>query len=383
MPGTGLRSERPIPMISLVRCIHSAGMNAQEWSGVLECLRTHLDAQIVTLGHHAFTTGVDTPWFESPGGAAFSQEMVAFSARNPWFMSSEDYVPGRVMTGDELISHHDLKRTDFYRSFLQPHGLLHRLCGVITQRAGGAYCLSALRAEQRGAFGVREKSELEVLLGHITLALENHWRWQEADDLAHALLAMIDQDANAVILATNDAVPIYRNRAADQLLARQNGLRLMGTRIAATHCADQHLLQEAITQVAQDGTKPACGSPRVVTLACTPPTPPIHMVLRAVGRVFRCQTGIRCGLVLMTIRGNHAAHDPATCAFTRKYDLTAAQAKVSAQVFDGKTLPDIAASLHVSENTVRSHLKQIFHKTNTHGQMDLVHLHARVCPVLL
>jgi DNA-binding CsgD family transcriptional regulator len=38
--------------------------------------------------------------------------------------------------------------------------------------------------------------------------------------------------------------------------------------------------------------------------------------------------------------------------------------------------------LNLSENTVRSHLKQIFQKTDTHGQMELVHLHARVCPAL-
>ena len=45
-------------------------------------------------------------------------------------------------------------------------------------------------------------------------------------------------------------------------------------------------------------------------------------------------------------------------------------------------LAAIAGTLNVSENTVRSHLKQIFQKTDTHGQMELVHLHARICPSL-
>jgi DNA-binding CsgD family transcriptional regulator len=120
----------------------------------------------------------------------------------------------------------------------------------------------------------------------------------------------------------------------------------------------------------------------VVTLACNPPAPPVVAVVRAVGQVFMREAGTRRSLALITIRGGHATHDPAVCPFARQYELTAAQAKVSALVFDGQSLATIARSLKVSENTVRSHLKQIYQKTNTHGQMDLVHLHARMCTSL-
>jgi DNA-binding CsgD family transcriptional regulator len=366
--------------MSLVRTIHAASVSAAEWPGVLGQLCKYLDARVVTLAHHEFTTGAESALFESPDDARFSQDMTAFSARNPWFLSSEDYVPGRVMTGDELISHRDLRRTDFYRIFLQPRGLLHRLCGVVAQHASGAHFLSAYRAEDQGAFGAREKAKLEVLLDHITLSLESQWRWQEADDLARALT---DCDANPMILVTADAEAIYRNLAADQLLNRRVGLRLDGARLVAESPADQRLLREMIARVAQNDLAHAAASPCVVTLACAPPTPPIVAVLRAAGQVFMRRVGERRGLVMVSVRVGHAGHDPASCVFARQYELTAAQTKVSALVFAGQPLSTIAHSLHVSENTVRSHLKQIFHKTNTHGQMDLVHLHARVCLTLL
>lgn len=381
MTNTASCKERPISVVPLIRSIHAAGKHTDEWPSVLERLRKYLDAQVVILAHHEFTTGTDTTWYESRGGAHLSQEMAAYSARNPWFMSSEDYVPGRVMTGDDLISPYDLQRTDFYRGFLQPNGLLHRLCGVVAQSASGAYCLTALRAEHRGAFGTHEKAELAVLIDHITLAMENHWRWQEADDLVRALQTLIDHDANAVMLTTDDAVPIYRNPAADRLLVGQVGLRLHGTRLVTVNPADQRPLQEVISQVSQNESGHASVTPRVVTLACVPPMPPIVVVVRTAGQVFRRQTGGRRGLILMTFRSSHVVHDPVSCPFTRQYALTTAQAKVNAQVFEGHSLPAIATSLHISENTVRSHLKEIFHKTNTHSQMGLVHLHARSCSV--
>lgn len=159
----------PVPKASRrrrrwVRAIHAAALNAGEWPSVLERLRARLDARVVALGRHEFATGSDSSMVESPDRQAFGIGMAEFSARNPWFLSSDDYLPGRVMTGDELISHNDLRRTDFYRGFLQPRGLLHLLCGVVDQRPRSAHVLSAYRAETQPPFDAREKSELASLL---------------------------------------------------------------------------------------------------------------------------------------------------------------------------------------------------------------------------
>lgn len=381
MSRTGMRSERSPVEMSLIREIHAAGTSASEWPGVLERLRSFLDARVVTLGYHEFTTGSDSAVHESPGDADFSKSMGAYSARNPWFLSSDNYAPGRVMTGNEIISHDDLRRTDFYRGFLQPRGLLHRLCGVVARNGQGAHLLSAYRAADQGAFDAREKAELEVLLDHVTLSLQSQWRWQEANDLARALLTQFDDDANPLLLVTAEAEPVYRNRAAEHLLDLGEGLRLDGTRLVASSGADQRLLRETIARVAQ-GDPRGAASPAVVTLACVLPARPVVVVVRSAGWVFMSQAGVRRGLAMLSVRSGYAGHDPAACVFARQYALTTAQAKVSALVFAGQPLNRIAQSLHVSENTVRSHLRQIFQKTETHGQMELVHLHARVCPTL-
>jgi DNA-binding CsgD family transcriptional regulator len=378
--GKGLLNDCPSAVTSLLRTIATASVHVEQWPVALEQLCSHLGAQVVTLGHHEFTTGSDSAMVESTGSAGFSQEMTAFSARNPWFLSSGEYVVGRVLSGEELISNGDLRRTDFYRGFLQPRQLLHRLCGVVAQGDRGACLVSAYRAEEQDPFGQHERAELTALLGHITLALEGHWRWQEADDLARALLGLNDQDANPIFMLTGDAEPIYRNPAAGFLLDGGVGLCMEGSRLVAVSPADRRLLRETIALVAKADSSHA--SPSVLTLACSPPTPPIVVILRAAGQMFVRTVGRRQGLVAITVRGGHALHDPASCAFARQYELTTAQARVSSLVFSGQPLSTIARSLNVSENTVRSHLKQIFQKTDTHGQMDLVHLHARMCSTL-
>jgi DNA-binding CsgD family transcriptional regulator len=364
-------------MAGLVQAIHAAGIDAGRWPAVLEQLREDFDASVVTIGRHEFASGAEAALYESPDDLQFSRDIAAFAARNPWYLSSEDYVAGRVISGDDIVSTRDLKRTDFYRGFLQPRGLLHRLCGVVAQRGSSAYLLSAYRREERGAFGAADRTELHSLLGHVTLSLESQWRWQEADDMAHALLALSDHDEHPVLLVTAQSEAVYRNPAADQLLARATGLRLDGARVLAATPADQRVLREAIAQAAQG--EPAHMAPHVVALAHAAAEAPMVVVVRAAGSVFASSAGARRGLAMVTVRGGPTTHDPATCAFAHEYELTAAQAKVSALVFAGQPLAAIAHTLGVSENTVRSHLRLVFQKTDTHSQMDLVHLHARIC----
>ena len=379
-----LPAERSRPSVSpLVRAIHGASVSDSEWPAVLEQLRQHFDARVATLVHHHFGSGSNAALFAAPSDPAFSAGIAAYAARNPWFLSSEAYVAGRVLTGDELISEADLRRTDFYRGFLQPRGLLHRLCGVVAQHGDSVQLLSVYRAEDQPPFGEHEKAEMELLLHHVTLSLESQWRCREAQDMARALLALTDQDASAVVLLDAQAEPVYRNAAADRLLAQRIGICLEAGRLRAAHPADQRLLGEAIGRAAAiDDVPPQQTAPSVVTLAGQAANLPVVAVVRAAGQVFARQLGERRGLVMLVIRGHQALHAPESCIFARRYELTAAQAKVSALVFAGQSLASIARSLNVSENTVRSHLKQIFQKTDTHGQMDLVHLHARICPAL-
>ena len=56
------------------------------------------------------------------------------------------------------------------------------------------------------------------------------------------------------------------------------------------------------------------------------------------------------------------------------YGLTAAQAAVTAYLFEGQSVEQTAQQLRLSVNTVRSHLKHVFTKCNVQSQGELLYL---------
>jgi DNA-binding CsgD family transcriptional regulator len=150
-------------------------------------------------------------------------------------------------------------------------------------------------------------------------------------------------------------------------------------RLAAVLPIDRPALCQAIHDVAASAARGNADSTRAVTLSVPGGNHPAVVSVHAAGSVFDAETGDVTELVLVTSRNPSLAHDVETCSFVKQFGLSPAQARVGVMIITGHSLLEIARKLHVSDNTVRSHLKQIFQKTETHGQMELVHLHARIC----
>lgn len=61
-------------------------------------------------------------------------------------------------------------------------------------------------------------------------------------------------------------------------------------------------------------------------------------------------------------------------ALRRLFGLTAAEARLAAALGEGHALKDIQARTETSLHTLRNQLKQIFQKTDTHRQSELMRL---------
>ncbi|AET90827.1 helix-turn-helix transcriptional regulator [Caballeronia cordobensis] len=369
----------PVASDDLVYRVHAAGDSDDAWCNVLAQIRERFRVRWAALARHSFATRQGVALYSAPRDPRLSAALSDYASRNPWFLSSDAYREGRVMAGDELLSNRELVKTDFYRGLLLPHGLYHRLCGVIARRNTLVYYLDLHRGPDEPRFGPRERSAFAALLPHLTLALDLRWRLRETDDMNRALRRIVNTHARAAMLVDSDARMVFGSDGAPGACEPVAGLRIEEGRIVAAASADDRVLQEAIARATHASAEADERAAQVLSLSAPGQSQPSVISIRAAGSVFSAEFGEMRRLAIVTALNAPSEDDHADCAFVRQFGLSPAQARMSSLIVTGHSIASAARALHVSENTARSHLKQIFQKTDTHSQMELVHLHGRIC----
>ena len=361
----------PERISSLFYSIHATTRDAAAWPEALGQLRDWLDGRWTTLAVHHFDSGQGRILHQAPQDPDLGLAYAELATRNPWFLSSDEYAPGTVVAGEDLIANRDLVRTDFYRHLLRPHRLLHRICGVAARRGELIYYVAVHREEGQPAFSGADRDNLRTAVSHFALALENDWRDREHSDLNRAMRHIADRTSVATYLVDADGRILFKNRMASELSGA--GLDIQDGHLCAVAPTDARALREALRAVV-DGSETAS---RVLAVASDDGGHPTVVSISPAGSAFLRRAGVPCPVAVVSARNQHTPHTH--CSFARQFDFTPAQTRLSSLLFTGHSLGSAALQLHVSENTVRSHLKQIFQKTNTHSQMELVHLHSRIC----
>lgn len=372
---------------SIIARLHQATGRIDDWTEVLAGVRELFQGRLAALGRYHFLSGQGSKIAVTPPNEPFRSEYASQHAiRNPWFIASQEYRSGRVMTGEELLRQDDLIRTDFYQRFLRKYGLHHRLCGVLTRTGDSALYLDVYRDDTQPAFGDHDKQVLQAVIGHLAPALENHWTLLHLDSLNRLLQAVVDGFAPAVFLVDREGHLLFASHKATELLDGTTGLQRKGERLAAGNRMEDRALLEAIAQIA--GYDPACDSATGAGIKVVPlfsgnangnRSHPMVITAHPAGQWFCTASSAYRQAVMLVVKSPEAFHDVTQCAFAQVYQLTRAQARLTGLLLAGYSLGRAAECMLISDNTARSHLKQVFQKTDTHSQIELVHLHARIC----
>lgn len=364
----------------VIRQIHSSVGKETGWEDVMAQFCELLHSRSVALAKHDFSTGRGERLYESPDNPTLSTAYAEeHSARNPWFMSSMDYQEGRIMAGEELLDPSDLVRTDFYQRFLKHHGLYHWLCGVLTHHNDVVHYVSIHRAKSQPAFSAHDKKLLARLLEHLKISLHNHWTLLGERGVGNVLREITDRLAQAVFVVDSRGRFLFRNSGSEEFLERHQCLQAVDSRIKAVRDEDDKVLRDSLLEVCARSSSAIKRPEKVITIGGETTPYPLMVSIRAAGRVFCKERSEHHDALILFAKIPGARPSVQTCTFSKFYQLTPAQARLTDLILSGHSLAEAAMQLNVSENTVRSHLKQIYSKTNTHGQMQLVHLHAKLC----
>lgn len=184
---------------------------------------------------------------------------------------------------------------------------------------------------------------------------------------ATLLRQLLDQCLPGVILTDAQARPCYANRAARELLSRQDGLAVGPAGLIAATAADTHRLRHALALMAATGEPRDDQSPTVRYLGLA------RRARRATPLLLRLSplAGPPPRIAVFITAPEHFLPIPRE-ALAVAFGLTPREAALAGMLADGHELRDCARLLAMGEGTARNHLKHVFEKTVKHSQAALV-----------
>ncbi len=360
-------------LVDLVSDFYSASLDPRFWPTALTKLRESLDAMACALASHDFASSASLLHHSVGIDVGFIQTFAdVYGQGQPWFEREDEFrVAGSVITEDAPSAQSSSVSSEFARLWLRPQGLSHQVFGVLDRQGSRMLYLYALRGEDAGPFGEREGALMKRLLPYLQRGLRAGQLLQRTQSARQVALDVLDGMPIGVILVSGAGAVMGANRAAREAMARRDAFTVGR--------AGLEVLREGRPVLLRDFVAAQAGR-----MANRQPQPLAFSIDRTNGS--RSLTVLIWPVADADVAG---CDDPAAVIFVgdpdravdvdegrlrQLYGLTGAEARVAALLARGYRLDEIAEMLGVAYETTRKHLKQIFGKTNTARQSELVRM---------
>jgi DNA-binding CsgD family transcriptional regulator len=230
------------------------------------------------------------------------------------------------------------------------------------------YTIWIFRDREAQAFDNEEAALAGILTVQITRALELASRI-DSDAMEKALYSdALDRLNVGVIIVDEHGRATSTSAVAERLLRAREGLQMHGGQLRALNASEDRELHGAIRAAARRTQD--CEGPTACGLSLTKLSG-----MRTLGIVVRpVESATGAPLVAVFLRDCDAMQEVESDFVRQIFDLTPAEAAVTRRLTAGLSLEDAAASLDISRNTARAHLRSIFSKSGITRQTELVRL---------
>jgi len=360
-------------ILSVIEAIYDAALDETQWTKALAALTAVTSSQAAT-----FWVLDSSAQPRLPTLITFNFEPVFIAEYLNGMVPLDPTVQYLVAHPDEPIVHDGLVITEREKdrhAYYDWHGghsdtryrMVGQACPAQKVQAG----VALHRTRSVGRFEPADIRQFAVLRGHLARALAIAYRLGTLGTLQQCTTELLDRHAAAIMLLDDRRRVVYLNRHAADVNARGDGVTLLGNRLRLTDTREDARLQALIARaISRDRAGAASGG----AMRAHRPSGkhPYGIFVTPVSRDYAVLTSVRpvvCVMIREADRGRLL-----TTRLRAMFDLTDAEARLADRLTAGDDLRAAASTLGITYGTARTRLAEIFQKTNTHRQSELVSL---------
>lgn len=290
--------------------------------------------------------------------------------------------PGNVCLSQELCTDEEARRTEFFNDFVAPQHLTSNgLNAVILKEEATLSMLGLIRQTNARPYTDRDVAFVHLLMPHLQRAVQLYRRIVKLETQQQGATDALDRWSMGVILLDTNGDVLLVNRAAEAILNQEDGLTFESGSLRAATTTHTNALRALIRQETKTHFCQTIATPKALNGktggGLTLPRPSGKRPLNILVTPACANTSlfpVAGAAAIMFITDPDASPTPAVDLLAHYYALTPAESRVADLVIRGKSLPEVSNELQISLNTAKTHLRQIFDKTGTRRQGELIRL---------
>ncbi len=220
--------------------------------------------------------------------------------------------------------------------------------------------------------GRYEPPDIEVfsaLYHHLKRALAIGFRLGSLGTLQRCTTELLDRNPAAVILLDARKHVIYANRAAEAFCSAEDGIRLSPNGIVAQSSYENDRMQDLIAEALSPEALPGQGGS--MRMARPSGKRAYAVLVSPLSGRYAALSTLRPA-VCIVITDPDAKHPLSSRRLQAAFRLTDAEARMAELLAAGESLHAAAAELGITYGTARARLAEIFQKTETRRQGELI-----------
>jgi DNA-binding CsgD family transcriptional regulator len=370
-----MKSGASDPLLDLVGVVHEAALDPRLWPDVAALMSGLFINARVTFGVidtllNAAALDVET---SSRINQKLFRERYLTAETNPGIRFAATTPSLTIRDREQEVSDRDLVKLEFYNDIMRPAGFWHAITLNIYRDERYLSPLGILRSQSEGPFTDAERRTLRSLAPHLNRAIRVMLRIKESEARADASSEIIDRLSVGVVLTDASGTVAEINRMAGSIIDEADGLMIRDGVLRAANRRDDLRLARYIFEAAGGHTATQLLCPSAVMRLSRPSLRrPLPLVIGPTRHANALIGRSRAVSVMFTDPEQAPEADAALLA--RLYGLTPREAAVAALLLSGESPAAVAADLAMTMNTVRTHIRHIFEKTEVDRLSEFVRL---------
>jgi DNA-binding CsgD family transcriptional regulator len=367
-----------IELSAVIADIYDAALNPALWQQALASITTFVG------GHSGVLFWQDSATQHAQALHIFNDDphytqlyFQKYLPMNPVFPAATFMEAGAVHSTADFISQDELEATRFYNEWIKPQGIADSIAVNLEKGTTSSSLINIRMDASLGFENEDARNRMALLVPHLQRAVTIGRLFDQSKATEQALTTTLDHVEAAVFLVGGDGAISFANDPARKMLEEATLVQARDNALHAVGSDADRILRDIFTSAANGDASVGVRGVAVPLTGSSEERWFAHVLPLTSGR--RQEAGqANHAVAAVFIRKTAPNAPPPLEAIAKLYRLTASEVRVLDAVLKTNGVKAIAETLGISQATVKTHLHNVFRKTGTKRQGDLVKLVAGI-----